>query len=279
MKQLQTFPIAEQLSVLHGNRVETEIIVREIFSEAVYLQHGISLPPAAVVIDAGANIGVFALFVAARCESPTVYSFEPIPDTFAILQANLGRSPNQQATLLAFNQGVSSARGTATFDFRPGFASCSTMHPDESAEKLALAEAFTLDCMRQSKNPLISGFTKLAPKFLSQLVAKQANQYFGRSQPVECSLLAIDDIMAEQQLDSVDLLKIDVEGAEFHVLEGISDQNWSRIQQIVIEVEPEGVADMSNIERAREILSKRGFQTANQENASPAAGVMVYAWR
>lgn len=50
------------------------------------------LPPGAVVIDVGANIGMFALHVAAAHGAARVYAFEPFPESFALLKRNAERN-------------------------------------------------------------------------------------------------------------------------------------------------------------------------------------------
>jgi len=62
---------------------------------------------------------------------------------------------------------------------------------------------------------------------------------YGTETP-SCELRTLSSVLCEQQLDRVDLLKIDVEGAERDVLQGIQDGDWSLIQQIVVEVHDQG---------------------------------------
>ncbi len=47
------------------------------------------LPPGAVVVDVGANIGMFALHAARTCGAARVYAFEPFPESFALLRRNV----------------------------------------------------------------------------------------------------------------------------------------------------------------------------------------------
>jgi len=42
----------------------------EIFEDQCYLRHGIRLQDGATVVDIGANIGLFSLFVMSRCKEP-----------------------------------------------------------------------------------------------------------------------------------------------------------------------------------------------------------------
>jgi len=46
------------------------------------------IPDDALVIDAGANTGVFSVFAAASYPRATIYAFEPMPETFAALREN-----------------------------------------------------------------------------------------------------------------------------------------------------------------------------------------------
>lgn len=59
-----------------------EVFVRQIYATA--------LPPTAVVVDVGANIGAFT--ISAALAGARVLSFEPFPSNFAVLQRNVARS-------------------------------------------------------------------------------------------------------------------------------------------------------------------------------------------
>jgi FkbM family methyltransferase len=70
-----------------------------------------SLFPGAVVVDAGANIGIYSQFLS-RCIGPTgvVHSFEPSPENFRRLQAATRKLPNVRLSQAAV--GESSRRST-----------------------------------------------------------------------------------------------------------------------------------------------------------------------
>ena len=62
--------------------------------------------------------------------------------------------------------------------------------------------------------------------------------------------------MRRERLVRIDLLKIDVEGAELDVLRGIDTADWPHLRQIVLEVE-----DLDGtLRRVRDALMSRGFQ-------------------
>ena len=60
------------------------------------------LSPGSIVVDAGANIGVYSQFLA-RCVGPggVVHSFEPSPENFGRLHAALSQLPNMRLNQLA----------------------------------------------------------------------------------------------------------------------------------------------------------------------------------
>jgi hypothetical protein len=49
-------------------------------------------------------------------------------------------------------------------------------------------------------------------------------------------LKTISQIIREQQIERIDLLKVDVERGELDVLLGIDQEHWPRIRQVVMEV-------------------------------------------
>jgi FkbM family methyltransferase len=63
------------------------------------------------VIDAGANIGVFSVYAAAKHPDATIYAFEPAPKTFAALKENAKYYPN----IKAFNCGLGEQEGKMPF--------------------------------------------------------------------------------------------------------------------------------------------------------------------
>src|SRR5205085_6344363 len=66
------------------------------------------LPPALqpeVILDIGSNIGSSILFFRDQFPAATIYGFEPHPETFQVLQRNVGALPGVEV----FNYGVGAA--------------------------------------------------------------------------------------------------------------------------------------------------------------------------
>src|ERR1700712_363136 len=82
-------PNGLRIWVVRGATSETRFIYREIFDEHCYEQHGISPAEHGVVLDVGANVGLFALRMKQLAPACQVYSFEPAPPTHACLQRNV----------------------------------------------------------------------------------------------------------------------------------------------------------------------------------------------
>src|SRR5262249_22590908 len=84
------------------------------------------------------------------------------------------------------------------------------------------------------------------------------------SQEYTCQLRTVSEIIEENGLERIDLLKIDVEKAEHDVLKGIEDGDWPKIRQLVIEAH-----DVSG--RLGEIvalLEARGYEVSYEQSQS-----------
>jgi hypothetical protein len=92
----------------------------------------------------------------------------------------------------------------------------------------------------------------LVPKALSPWIGRYM---VGASRNYRCPGRTLSSVLDGFGVDRIDLLKIDVEGAELDVLSGISECDWPRIRQIVAEVHD--VAGRAALIRRQ--LVERGF--------------------
>lgn len=213
-----------------------------------YLGHGISLQDQSLVIDVGANIGIFGARLRQRYKKLRVLAFEPIPSIFAVLQANAKRFGAEEGLYVCYNCGLSDSSGQLEFTYYPKAPALSTAHPEDwGHNKGEFAEA-----VKGSLRTAPMWYARLVPSFLSSFLAKRLRS---GAQQVSCPLRRLSDILEEENIQKVDLLKIDCEGAELKVLQGIEDAHWPRIEQVVIEVH-----NVDNrLAVIKELLKKQGF--------------------
>lgn len=61
------------LAIHAVSTLDLDFLYREIFEQEIYTQHGISIAEGSIVVDCGANIGLFSIY-AARVAGPSVSS-------------------------------------------------------------------------------------------------------------------------------------------------------------------------------------------------------------
>src|SRR5262249_23239199 len=122
------FTLPNGLEIVHLNQYESEYVYKEIFEDQCYLRHGIRLRDDDTVVDIGANIGLFSLFVMSRCKNSRIFACEPAPAVYDLLKANCDA---YGSNVKALNVGVSDKRKTATFTFYEKSSVFSGFHSDE----------------------------------------------------------------------------------------------------------------------------------------------------
>lgn len=140
-----------------------------------------------VVVDIGAHIGCFSVFVANRARR--VFALEPVPDNFEILKTNL--RDNKLENVTAHCAGIARADGEATLYYHDTHSdSHSTTSPDPDGRI----------CRR-----------------------------------LTVPTLSIASLMARYNIDRIDMMKMDCEGAEYDVLFALNRDVAARIGGIFLE--------------------------------------------
>ncbi|WP_247235224.1 FkbM family methyltransferase [Telluribacter sp. SYSU D00476] len=271
------------LSVQAFNRLEPQVLYHEIFATEAYAKHGIVVHPGDCVFDVGANLGLFSIYLAQHYPDLTIYSIEPVPAMFELLRHNAARHVAPAATSHLLNIGLSNASRTATFAYNRILSMTAGMYSkeleagvDRQATAYAWVQAMVADAARAGQ------LNARAARGLNRLLATPGLRlpvlvllsvplllllgYLKRStRQVACQLRTLSEVLHEQQVARVDLVKIDVEGGEWDVLRGVHDDDWPRLRQLVIEVHDlhNRVADMTGF------LQTRGYEViVDQEDWS-----------
>lgn len=93
-------------------------IFLEIFVFGIYRRVEGDTRKAKVVIDVGANVGLFAVYAAGLNRNAEIHAFEPFPKNLAQLEKNLALNPGHRVK--PHLAAVSDKSGTATLYFTPG---------------------------------------------------------------------------------------------------------------------------------------------------------------
>lgn len=209
---------------------DLSFLYAEIFIDRSYEREGITLTNARVVLDVGSNIGLFALRVNDVAPEARVFCFEPTPVTCACLRRNARAEVHELA--------LSNREGKLELTYYPRSPGNATSHPElKHTEARAFADAATLPWVwrfNKAAAVILTLFYPLRRAILRTAFAK----VYDRPRNFTAQTTSLDTIIREREIDSIDLLKIDVEGAERQVLAGISDENLTKVRQLVVEITP-----------------------------------------
>ena len=194
-----------------------------------YLTHGIKISEGDIVFDVGANIGVFGVRAVQSHPDVRVFAFEPVPDIYEVLRQN--GEDFGDGRLMALPFGASNQADTIQIQYYPNSPALSTGHPEFWDQNPGMLESAVVGSVRNA--PPSFWYAKFVPRFLAPFIAKRLRK---GALTVDCELRTISSVMDEHQLERIDLLKIDCEGAELLALKGIESRHWPSVGQVVAEV-------------------------------------------
>lgn len=196
-----------------------------------YFRNGITLDTESVVLDVGANIGLFSRYVLRKIEkSARVFAFEPIP----VLFRALGENTREFTNIRTFQIGFADYNGNGRFSFFKNASSISTLYKQDRPRDLLEPVLSTMD------NPDSDFYKyrsmKLLPRAVLHPFIKRTLRNVLHPEDIHAPLRTLSGFIDEEGIERIDLLKIDVEKSEMDVLNGITDDHLSAVRQIVMEV-------------------------------------------
>ncbi len=239
------YQLPNGMVVCHNNKNETDLVYFEIFEDLTYLKYGIEINAGDVVVDVGANIGLFSLFVGNHFPGTKIYSFEPVAPVYEVLKVNLSLY-DIQAT--PFNAGMGDKREKVTFQYYPNNTVLSGRFG--SADEKVNVKKYV-------QNRAAFDRLSISDDQIDALIEERV-----LSEEVECELTALSDFIREQSLTCIDLLKIDAEKSELNIIRGIREEDWRKIKQVLIEVHDIG----DSISEIEFILRAQGFQVQRDQD-------------
>ena len=214
------------LSVIDPHERDTRYIYDEIFVSQIYYHPEMRIPKFPVVMDVGANIGIYCIWAHRRYQPKTIYCYEASPRTFPYLEANASRLVDPEITKVhSFNRALASTAGRTL-----------TLH----------------------QSPLVSGISTLLDSSKVGWVRSLASSAELIAHDVVTSTVSAE--IAANAIAAIDILKIDVEGFFMEVLTGIAEPDFGKVRNLVVEVDyaAEARASADDVER---LLTARGFRT------------------
>jgi len=246
--------IPNGMAIVEQNKNETEYLYEEIFKKKSYFKHGIGLPENGCVFDVGANIGLFTLFIGQNRKGARVYAFEPIKPIYETLRINAGLYGGERVKLYQIGLGEENRKEWYTY-YR-GYS----MMSGESRFATATEDIEVIKRYVQNE----PGSEELEALF------NEAEEILTRrfeEEKYECEVRRLADVIREEKVERIDLLKVDVQRAEMDVLRGLEDADWKKIEQIVMEVhDKEGSKSEGRLKEIRGLLNARGFEVIIEQD-------------
>lgn len=162
--------------------------------------------PGMTMLDIGAHVGYYSCrYAKILGASGRIFAFEPHPRTFATLQQNVKHLAQVTAVQLA----LAEQAGHAELHDYLMMSASGSLHYDESMVALQKAQMHDTD---------------IAPR-IDQPFAAQS--YSVRTR-------AVDDFLAEAGISQVDIVKMDIEGAEIGALRGMRQTIANSPQMVLV---------------------------------------------
>jgi FkbM family methyltransferase len=211
------------LRMYTASAVEARFLYEEIYQAGAYAD--IPLPPKPYVVDVGANIGMFAIYLKSLHPDAVVLAFEPAPASAALLRRNIELHGLSDITVEPVALGAVAERDVP-FTYYPLIPGNSTRYPEiKELQKANMAKTLAVKVVERMHR---------AEQLTTDV--ERLSSYLQAGRPV-------------------DLLKIDAEGAEVDVLRGIDAEHWPLVQQVVLEVQ-----DLDDrLDAVRDLLTDQGM--------------------
>jgi len=234
---------ALKLSVIDHRKADTRYVYNEVFVSQIYHHSEMRLSKEPVIMDVGANIGIYTIWAQRQYKPKAIYCYEASPLTFACLKDNVQRVAGGHSTdIYAINSAIARSDG----------------------QRLLLHQSTKASAISTLLEPTNVGW-----------IGEAFKRHELETHMVTTSTVSTE--MEKNQLTVVDILKIDVEGYFFEVLKGVKADDYPKIRNIVLEADylPETGINADDVD---DLLKSNGYRTDYMDRTK-SNNLVIYAWR
>lgn len=224
---------------------------------------GLTFPPG-TYIDVGANIGLFCIRLRDLCPEARIIAYEPMPAAFGALARN---AADLDGDVRALQIAIGAEPGTVTFKQYPSLTCLSTSNP---AVGERLADGIRTLLSQKGSSADIRAILDRTGAYDRM----EENGFLDHLLKSETITATVDTLARQAEalgIDSIELLKIDTEGNERAVLDGIGPL-WPRIRQLIVEVH--GGAGERDAFAAE--LQERGYRVTDDDHPMSEGAAPVF---
>ena len=171
-----TLPNGEEMFYI--DKLTALYVYNEIYVDQVYLYGGIEIEDGDIIFDIGGNIGVFSRFISQKASNLKIYTFEPIPAIFEVLQKNLENIP---ATVKNFNVGLGDKEEEIDIIYYPKLSGDSAAIPFDWERKVDLYVKNYKEAICQD-----IPIARIVPKFLRRRVVEAELKKMYQGENIKC---------------------------------------------------------------------------------------------
>jgi 31-O-methyltransferase len=254
-KELQckvSHPVIGEIYCLNAS--EARATLHEICDDQLYLQAGVSISTGDVVVDIGANIGVFTLYAAKQ--GAQVYAYEPMPPTYTVLQQNV-EAHGLDRLVHTRNIGLSDRAEEKMMFHYPNLSVCdSWTAQDKLFEHLSDNWENALEIIEAADPDESAAIRRLGSRSERQAAVRTRIKGLSASVvQIKCKFDTLSSVIAQERIEFIDLLKLDAELADWEILNGVISKDWQRIRQLAMEVHA-----AYDVKLISQFLKDRGFE-------------------
>ena len=243
------------------SRRDARLIYEDIFVHDCYRKGGVAIRPGDVIVDVGANIGLFEVFIDEVAKGSTVYAIEPAIQPYLALCHNGAKLKGTNVSAICGAAGAVGRNDLRQMSYYPRMPSASSLEPIDLVATRSRDHRYVRDQM-----PLGLGY--IAPEWLVEAIRR----WHLREHRIDCVAFSLPLFLTGRGIRRVDLLKIDAEGSEWAIVDSMGDEDWEKVRQVIVEVHG-GARDAHKM---LGVLAARGFRATRLPNPAIPSLDIIY---